>query len=300
MASVRRWLDKVRRRLAPRAAFEWSYAENGTHATLSVTGARPVRFDLGQPPVRDWLRTKHADGAMHEPTFAFVLLELLRRLEPRVHFDVGALYGYFALLPAAARPGLAVTTFEMNPETFRCLERNVALNPELAPAIRLANTALGGKTVLGRPIWYSGMRLRDAPSEGFREAIVDVLTLDHLMEQGQVPDLIKIDVEGFEAPVLRGAERLLTERKPALLYELHKEAMLAPHDASRRSVTRSLLDRGYRLFAVDDHRDAAVSVRPLRPVPRDDHPAVTRARNNAFVALPPELVPRLDGLVAGS
>jgi FkbM family methyltransferase len=296
------WFDRLRlrlRRRGPRADFGWSFVEAGDEATLTVTGARPVRFDAAQPPVRDWLRKKHADGAMHEPAFAFVLLELLRRLEPRVYFDVGALWGYFSLLPAAARPGLEVKTFEMNPETFRCLERNVARNPELAPAIRLANTALGGKTALGRPIWYSGMRLRDAPAEGFREAMVDVLTLDHLMGQGLVPDLVKIDVEGFEAPVLRGAARLLAERKPALLYELHKESLLAPHDASRRSVTRSLLDAGYRLFAVDHHRDATVSARPLRPVARADDPAIGGVRNNAFVALPPELVPRLDGLVAG-
>jgi FkbM family methyltransferase len=211
---------------------------------------------------------------------------------------VGALFGYFSLLPAAARPGLEVRTFEMNPESFRCIQLNVARNPELAPAIHPVHAALSGETKLGATIWYSGMLLRDAPGEGFREAVFDVLSLDYIAEQLHwVPDLLKIDVEGFEAPVLRGGERLLRSRQPALLYELHKDQMLERHGATRKSVTRSLFDFGYQIFALDQHREKSVSARPLQSVRSVDHHLIELQRSHAFVALPPALVPRLDGLV---
>jgi FkbM family methyltransferase len=56
-----------------------------------------------------------------------------------------------------------------------------------------------------------------------RKAQVDCRTLDGLIEAGRIPapDVLKIDVEGAEALVLRGAARLLAERRPRLLMELH-------------------------------------------------------------------------------
>jgi FkbM family methyltransferase len=52
---------------------------------------------------------------------------------------------------------------------------------------------------------------------------VSTTTLDEQSAIHGVPDVVKIDIEGAELLALRGAERLLRERKPVLLVEVHTE-----------------------------------------------------------------------------
>ena len=81
-------------------------------------------------------------------------------------------------------------------------------------------------------------------------------TLDSLLERRTSPPvLVKIDVEGAEALVLRGAARLLSEHRPAILMEVHNAS------AGRTSI--DLLTRaGYRSWQVGVSGD-------LAPVPAD-------------------------------
>jgi hypothetical protein len=143
------------------------------------------------------------------------------------------------------------------------------------------------------------MDLRVEPADGYSPANVDVLSLDYLCEERKlVPDLIKLDVEGYEAPIFRGAEKLFESRKPAMLYELHKDAKLARHHASRLSVTREILRHGYSLFALNEHRGQNVSERPLIAVRQLDHPVLAIQRSTAFVAVAPSQRWLIDDLVA--
>lgn len=68
---------------------------------------------------------------------------------------------------------------------------------------------------------------------------VETVTLDSLLDSHPAPELLKIDVEGGEPAVLRGAERLLAERRPAILIEIN-----------HRSAADLLRRHGYRLEAV--------------------------------------------------
>jgi FkbM family methyltransferase len=98
-----------------------------------------------------------------------------------------------------------------------------------------------------------------APSEG-RENLhlpprterVECRTLDGLVGARRIPapDVLKIDVEGAEAFVLRGARRLLTERRPRLLIELHGAQ-------ESRDVLELLFEHGYEVAAwgAGDWRD---------------------------------------------
>jgi FkbM family methyltransferase len=50
---------------------------------------------------------------------------------------------------------------------------------------------------------------------------VETITIDEYSAQcGIVPDLIKIDVEGFEPNVIAGAEKTIKRRKPIIIFEL--------------------------------------------------------------------------------
>jgi len=146
---------------------------------------------------------------LHElPDMAFVL-HALRRGER--FLDVGANVGSYTVL-AAGGPGALVTSVEPIPGTFAHLQRNIALN------------GLSGTVIA----WQGGLSdsagtLRfttdlDAVNhvlrEGEREAAVDIAvrTLDDLVGVN-VPTLIKIDVEGYERPVLIGATRTLADSR---------------------------------------------------------------------------------------
>ncbi len=54
---------------------------------------------------------------------------------------------------------------------------------------------------------------------------VSMKTLDHLVELGKVasPDVLKIDVEGSEMLVLRGARNTIEDKKPIIILAVHSD-----------------------------------------------------------------------------
>jgi len=76
---------------------------------------------------------------------------------------------------------------------------------------------------------------------GIRNALtVEAVTLDGLLERWAPPKVVKIDVEGAEALVLRGATRLLRAIRPKIICEVS--------DANRRQITEMLVGAGYILY----------------------------------------------------
>lgn len=148
-----------------------------------------------------------------------------RTLRPGdVFVDVGANVGYYSLLAAAlVGPSGSVISIEASPSIFVALERNVALNPQLAGRIRCVNAAVldrsGSVTVHHGPGHNAGSTSVVAPASGsWAEATVPCEPLDRLL--GDVaPDavrLIKIDVEGAEWFVAQGMHEVLARRSPGL------------------------------------------------------------------------------------
>ena len=71
-------------------------------------------------------------------------------------------------------------------------------------------------------------------------------SVDHEVRAlGLVPDLLKIDVEGYEHEVLLGASELLRNRKPPVCLELHLDE-LDRRGVDARDVLGELQSHGYR------------------------------------------------------
>jgi hypothetical protein len=149
-------------------------------------------------------------------------IELDRHLRRMLHpgmtsFDVGAQHGYDSLA-IAARTGAAVAAFECDPECLEGMRESFALNPLLAPRIHPVQAKVGTDAGgLGLDEWaYNG---------------------------GFVPDFIKLDIEGGELDALRSAGRILSERHPALVVEVHSAQL-------ERDTGGLLVRHGYRPLVV--------------------------------------------------
>ncbi len=88
---------------------------------------------------------------------------------------------------------------------------------------------------------------------GSESRMVQVRTLDsEVAELRLIPTIIKIDVEGWEFEVMKGAEDTLLRHRPVLFLSLHPRALAELH-ASPEMVQSWLHERGYtlRLIGVD-------------------------------------------------
>jgi hypothetical protein len=163
-------------------------------------------------PVHVYLGTAEVEIASH-----------LRRLaRPGVRcFDIGGHNAYYAMV-LARLTGEPVVSFEFDPDGIARMTRNLALNPSLSGRVRVEQAYLADE---------------DDPAAG-------AARLDTLVRQRGLPwpGLLKIDVEGAEAAVLRGAPRVLDHR-PALVIETHGAEV-------ERECADLLGERGYRVRVV--------------------------------------------------
>jgi FkbM family methyltransferase len=143
---------------------------------------------------------------LHEFADMMFVLHFLRKGD--LFLDVGANVGSYTIL-ASGVCRAAVWAFEPDPNTVRYLKRNVELN-DLNSFVTVYELALGsaegkvpftvGQDTVNRVVTNAG-------DKNIR--MVNQQPLDALNHADAQPIMIKMDVEGYEEEVLRGAQRLL-------------------------------------------------------------------------------------------
>jgi FkbM family methyltransferase len=182
-------------------------------------------------------RSIFVEGCFEPNEFAF----LNRMLRPGMCFlDIGAHEGAYAVF-AARRVGAAghVYAFEPSRREFRHLSMNVA-NNDLAcvesfqcalgdlngsAPLHVARSTHSGHNTLGRFVW-DGVELDHSEDVALR-------TLDSIVGERRLPhiDALKMDVEGSELRVLRGAADVLREMRPVVLFEASNRSLSAQGSA---------------------------------------------------------------------
>jgi FkbM family methyltransferase len=187
--------------------------------------------------------------------------------------DVGANIGLHTVrLAKLAGPGGGVTAIEPDPGLARRIERNLALN-DLAN-VRVVNAAASdeaGRVTLHRPDPGDTNRAR-ASLHGYSyltgDAIcVPAVTVDDVCGRDRVA-LIKIDVEGHEGAVARGAAGVIGRDQPSVVFE-YAPALL---DDPAQSPFRWLAEHGYVMLAVRPVR-RPVTGRPRLALDRVSQPS---------------------------
>jgi FkbM family methyltransferase len=169
--------------------------------------------------------------------------EILDQFDPKPRdtvVDVGAHIGLYTLIAAKrVGPSGKVIAIEPDPENCNLLKRNVELN-RLTNVITLECAAFSSNSKLklylpGKERGFTKLgtiMTNRAVTENFLE--IDAATLDHLMVMQGIAQVnwIKIDVEGAELEVLKGATLTLSASKDiALLVEIHNVNNMDLHSA---------------------------------------------------------------------
>lgn len=197
-------------------------AETRRRATVRVPGVEgTIELELHDARDRVVSETILADGAW-EPFETSLLVELMR--DAGAVLDVGANIGWYALLAARlVRPGGTVLAFEPDPDNHRLLAANLERNGASAvEAIRALVADRAGSRRLHRSASNLGDRRLFARDDDGASIEVPAMTLDEACAaRGLEPDFIKLDTQGAETHILRGARGLLDgPRPPAMLVEL--------------------------------------------------------------------------------
>lgn len=191
-------------------------------------------------------------------------LDAKRSWEDQVIWDVGAHMGYHALAFAKrVGQGGRVVAFEPNPAVARRLRQNIEHNEHLKDIVSVIQKALADaddtrtlrmvpdpddpRSTGGCLQESAHVPLGASAYRAFSDIEVRTVRADSLLDAGVVPapKLIKIDVEGAEGAVLRGAKNLLDTCKPLLFIEIH--SVKAMHN-----VAEQLYRHGYKLHLSDE------------------------------------------------
>ena len=172
-------------------------------------------------------------------------------LQPGDSFwDVGANIGYFALLAATVvGPAGCVVALEPGQHAFIRLLENIDLND--FDNIKVAQLAAADKVGYAR--LYSDQGQADTGANLFQGGErgdweeVRTIPLDTFLKKNPYPppQFLKIDVEGAELAVLRGARTILTAHTPLLLVEM-EDKTLGPAGVSKQDIADFLLPLGYQ------------------------------------------------------
>jgi FkbM family methyltransferase len=189
---------------------------------VSHAGPSGARFQMKM----NWqAHTEYVLGT-YEPDFFNALRKQIQRGDTCV--DVGGHLGYYSFIMARlVGPQGRVITFEPVAENLAGLREGIEVNK--FANIRVVDTALGERPGVLKLIRSEAETFSATPSargyavEGaHKEVEVKVDTLDSFLARENLsPDVIKIDVEGAELDVLRGATETLRKMRPKVLVEVH-------------------------------------------------------------------------------
>ena len=184
--------------------------------------------------------------------------------------DIGANLGVYTLL-AASRVGPTgkVFAFEPDPYVYPWLVRNIQINnlEDRVNAIQKAVASREGKAILfsthgsGRSSLF---RNRNYERERGEKLEIETIALDIFCDKDLIPDIIKIDVEGAEIEVLKGAKEVIARTSNIYLFiecapRALREAGYSPND-----LIDILRDMGFVLFFIDDIRFGLTQIKSAR------------------------------------
>lgn len=177
-------------------------------------------------------------GQFYEPEVSYFFTNVLQPGDTVV--DIGAHIGYFSMIAArVVGPAGRVYAFEPEPSNYRRLRDHLVQNGlEMVKSFNVALGAVPGEAQMyfnadndgGHALWdVARHQLCERTREQGKRIPVQVVVLDHVLaglEPERGPRLIKIDAEGMEYEILKGALRtILGHAVPFIICEVNRFAL---------------------------------------------------------------------------
>lgn len=166
-------------------------------------------------------------------------------------YDIGAHFGIFSL--AAAGFGGRAIAVDASPAATHMIGIQASLN-KCTDRLQVLRAAVsdenGAIQMLNSGVFSDGYFKATSQRPKSELTQVRALTIDQMAVQFGIPTHIKIDVEGHEAAVLRGARETLGRFWPILFLELHNEMVVSAGDDPRAALNE-LAELRYETFATD-------------------------------------------------
>jgi FkbM family methyltransferase len=208
--------------------------------------------------------TDLADGV--EAEYMRLILDAIK--PGQTVFDIGTYRGHYTLafLGAVGESG-QVVAFEPNPYNMQLLHGTVSVNK--LTNVTLVQKAVGDQRAGKLTMWVSGIAstgsLRNVSNAKTAETVeVDVTSVDqYVAETSRIPHFLKIDVEGAELLVLRGAEETLRRLKPIVACEIHAHKLPA-FDHTAEQVDEFFASLGYTARPEDTFLESQSSTHAIK------------------------------------
>lgn len=181
-----------------------------------------VRILQGPLKHKKWIKGSGVNSywlGSYELSGQKVFMENLKKGD--IVFDIGANVGFYSLLAAdiVGSEG-KVFAFEPLEENFSCLKKHIEINNyKNIFALKVAVSDQSGAAFLKKEKNASMAHLSD---EGIN---IETISLDDWIQNKKlpIPDFLKIDVEGAELKVLKGAKNFLFQRRPIIFLSVHNK-----------------------------------------------------------------------------
>ena len=222
-------------------------------------------FTYEVPDLREPIALHLLINGAYEPETQDLLLRFLPL--GGVFIDVGANIGTFTI-PAAKHVGSSgrVIAIEASREVFNVLQKNVDTNKvkNVQLVCAAAGASAGDTEFYPAPADHFGMGSR-APQFNAAPIAIPSVMLDSLVQSFNLSsvDLIKIDVEGFELDVLKGASGLLSAKKPPLIMFEFCDWAETRSGGDLGAAQRFLMDCGFQIWRASDYGHGSPMTKPL-------------------------------------
>lgn len=252
-------LKRIRNRL------RYSYLDKRFRPYILRKKIEGMEFDffIGNTEGRDWWGGPEDSFC---PEIKFIRDKLVEKGD--IVFDCGGHHGYITILLSkwVGEDG-RVMTFEPIPKNIEIIKKNVNLNG--LSNVVIEDKALG--SFKGKVTVSSSSNANVLPKSIFRFIYgglkSDMVPLDEYIDLK--PSFLKIDVEGYEAEVLKGAKSIL-KKLPKLAIEIHTE-QLCKYDTSVREVLNVIGVERYDCWVQWDDREEPVEFDINRAITKRIH-----------------------------
>ena len=184
------------------------------------------------------------------------LLALCLFTKIKSYVDIGANNGYYYSLQAAKYGIKEIHSFEPNPKILTHLHKNIYEN-NFQKVIKVYEIALSNLSPTTLSLAGNrGANSRIVQKKRMRDKILKVSTrkFDDLDLTLTSPTLIKIDVEGYELDVLKGANKFVEQTRPYIILEINN-ALLREYGTDMKDIENYFLLKDYLLQNILNSND---------------------------------------------